>query len=490
MTALFVGLIVTPAVIRAAAARGLYDIPGGRRVHTTPVPRLGGIAVVGATLAGLLAGALLAPGPHAAWLEFLPAVLAGGLILFGMGLVDDLRGLSPQAKLAGQLLAAAVVFHYGLRVEAITVGGQANVSVGWLSFPLTLLWIVGVTNAYNLIDGLDGLATGLGVVALATILAVALLLGHADVALIAAALIGALLGFLPYNFNPARIFLGDSGSLFVGFLLAVLSVRASTKSSTAVLVLVPLLALGVPLLDTVISVLRRWLRGMSFTAADRRHIHHRLLSVGFSTRGAVLVLYAVSSVAAMLAVVAVFAPPQGVAYITYLGGGVSLLLLVYGVKRLGYHEFDAAGHLALRFPVRLRKVLRDRINAQDLAEVLRVAGSMEEINAILQDSAETFEFGYVEVCRLHEGASPEDICASLGERVWRVDYPLTAYDPHLDSWLVLRVWCRLDSRAPNGTERVATILGPVIASWIAEEAARRPALYLHRTEKAVLATAS
>jgi UDP-GlcNAc:undecaprenyl-phosphate GlcNAc-1-phosphate transferase len=468
-TAFLLCVLLTPLVIRASSARGLFDHPGERRVHSTPVPRLGGVAVACASVAGVGVGLLLYALPEAPSYAFFATTLGGGLLLFAVGLVDDVRGVSPRVKLLAQVAAGALAFGFGFRVEALTVGGHANVAVGWLSFPLTLFWIVAVTNAYNLVDGLDGLASGLGLVALTTVLAVAHVLGHADVALVAAALAGALLGFLRYNFNPARIFLGDSGSLFVGFLLAVLSVRASTKSSTAVLVLVPLLALGVPLLDTSVAIVRRWLRGLSMSSADRRHIHHRLLSLGFSTRGAVLVLYAVASAAALLSVMALFASPQQVGWITLAGGVASLLLLVCALRHLGYHEFEVAARMVLRAPLRLRKALRDRIHAHDLVPVLRVASSLEEINAVLSDNAAILQLGHMEVCPVDEGTAPRDVCAGLGQRVWRVDYPLTSFDPEHDTWMVLRMWCPLDARAPNGTERVASILGPVIAAWLQDE---------------------
>src|SRR5690606_28021343 len=170
---------------------------------------------------------------------------------------------------------------------------EMGIDLGWMALPVTLLWIVGVTNAFNLIDGLDGLATGIALVALGTTAIAAVLLGNPEVLVVCLALTGALIGFLRYNFNPARIFLGDSGSLFIGFLLAVLSVHGSMKSATAVLILVPLSALALPLLDTFLAIGRRRLRGGPLSRADSRHIHHPLLAIEFTHRTSVILLYGV-----------------------------------------------------------------------------------------------------------------------------------------------------------------------------------------------------
>jgi UDP-GlcNAc:undecaprenyl-phosphate GlcNAc-1-phosphate transferase len=230
--------------------------------------------------------------------------------LFLLGLVDDLRGVGFLGKFGIQILAAAVVWAAGFRIEVVAFGSTAGaLHLGWLSLPFTVLWIVGVTNAVNLIDGLDGLAAGTALITTIAVAVMALLSGQTGVVAASAALLGSLLGFLPYNFNPARIFLGDSGSMFLGFVIAVISIRGNQKGPTAVAALAPLLVVGLPVLDTAITILRRswrigrdgWRTGAAVRYVsrnayrlflpDREHLHHRLLDLGLSHRRAVLTLY-------------------------------------------------------------------------------------------------------------------------------------------------------------------------------------------------------
>ncbi|HKQ63014.1 MAG TPA: MraY family glycosyltransferase, partial [Candidatus Polarisedimenticolaceae bacterium] len=310
IVAVFVTWLVTPGVIRLAHGLGAVDLPGGRKMHGAPIPRIGGVAVFAGFTAGLAcasyaAGNLLAFSRVSVHWRGM-ALVASGMLL--VGLLDDLWGLSFRAKFLAQTLAAVAVYLCGFRIEAIA-GFPA---LGLLALPLTVLWIVGVTNAVNLIDGLDGLATGIALITTCAVSVIALVRGEFGVAAASVALAGSLVGFLPFNFNPARIFLGDSGSLFLGFILAVTSVRGSQKGPTVVAVLVPLLVLGLPLLDTTLAVVRRMYRlsrraygtsprPLRFVVGhlqevflpDRGHIHHRLLDVGLSHRRAVLVLYGV-----------------------------------------------------------------------------------------------------------------------------------------------------------------------------------------------------
>lgn len=468
IAALVASVAVTPSVIRLANRNGWYDQPGGRRIHKRPVPRLGGIAVFAATLAGFLAAAGLGWRVAEHHWEFLAGILVGGAVLFTTGVVDDLRGLRPRTKLLAQLVAAGLVYAMGFRIEMLSFWPTADFSVGWLSLPLTLLWVVGVTNAFNLIDGLDGLATGIAIVALSTTLAAALMMGRADVAITAAALLGSLAGFLAYNFNPARIFLGDSGSLFVGFMLAVLSVHGSTKSSTAVLAIVPLLALGLPLADTGLAMARRWLRGVAFSSADGRHIHHRLLAAGLTQRRSVLVLYVVSAALAAVGILVVLSPPEGLLFVTAAGGLLCLVLLLVGLRGLDYHEFAEAGAVLAVAPAKFRRVIRDRIHARDVAQVLRQAETLKVVNAILGDNAETFGFAHMEV-RSSYGVS--SILPGRGEQdVWWVVRPLAR--PLVgEAPLALVIWCGRDfgGSRPFGVERVAAILVPALVTWLTEK---------------------
>ncbi len=337
VAALF-GLAVTPLVRGLAWRFGVIDVPGGRRVHAQDVPRLGGVAVFAATVAAFAGAAtlgipafpvLLGSGWQLGWL------LAGALLIVGLGAADDAWNIRPVAKLSVQVLAAgiAIAGGYGFGVISNPLTG-GYISLGPLSVLATVIWIVGITNAFNLIDGLDGLAAGVALIACATVFSVSLVQNRPDAALVAVALGGALLGFLRYNFHPASIFLGDSGSLLLGYLLSLLSIQGQQKGPTAIITLVPILALGLPITDTLLTVWRRLLGAgpPALFSADREHIHHRLLHRGMSHRQAVLVLYAVCGAFGVLAFVAV----------TVAGPGSTLLIAVVGIgayaglRSLGY----------------------------------------------------------------------------------------------------------------------------------------------------------
>lgn len=303
--AIAVTLAVTPVVRRLSLRASLVDMPGGRKVHTTAIPRLGGVGIfagVAAALAVELAGELWwhwSPALRTAGLPVLGAV--GGLIvIFIVGLVDDVRGLTPGTKFLGQLLAAIIAIACGLRMEYVGDPlGNGLLQLGLLSYPVTALWIVGFANVFNLIDGLDGLAAGVAGIAAASFLVLAIEMNQLVAAVLAAALIGACIGFLRYNFNPASIIMGDSGALFIGFALACVSLQGVMKSAAAITLVVPLLVIGVPVFDTGSAIIRRWLHGRPIQEADNGHIHHRLMNRGFSQRQTVLIIYAWSAALAL-----------------------------------------------------------------------------------------------------------------------------------------------------------------------------------------------
>jgi UDP-GlcNAc:undecaprenyl-phosphate GlcNAc-1-phosphate transferase len=331
-------LVATPPIGALARRLGAVDEPGPRRVHAHPVPRLGGVALL---LAGLMAffvtslfgmhalDSLEARGWRLGWL------LAGALITVAAGAIDDVHGLRPLPKLGLQIVAASVALAggYGLRGVTNPFGG-GYVEFGAFGAVLTVAWIVTITNAFNLIDGLDGLAAGVALIASATLLAVSLAQGRSDAACLWATLAGTLVGFLRYNFNPASIFLGDSGSLLLGYLLSVLSIQCLQKGATAVIVLVPILALGLPLMEVVLTLVRRsFFSGVaSIFEADREHIHHRLMGQGMTHRRAVLTLYAVCVAFSALSFVAVAAQGLGNAVVV----GVAGTAMYAGIKALGY----------------------------------------------------------------------------------------------------------------------------------------------------------
>ena len=290
---------LTPRVRRFAWAVGAVDLPGARRVNTRAVPRMGGLAIV----AGF---ALTVPLVGTPELRLL-GILIGGLMIAILGAADDMLDLSPWQKLLGQTLAAAVALRAGLRIAAVStlLGPAPFRPLDALAAPLTLLWIVGCTNAVNLIDGLDGLAVGVSAIASTAMLAVALLLGERQAALLLAALSGACLGFAPWNRSPASIFMGDVGAQFLGYVLATSSILGLFKRPAAVGFLAPLLAMGLPLCDTAFAFLRRIAHGRSPFAADRGHLHHRLLAAGYRPRQAVAILLCLSTLCALLAILLV-----------------------------------------------------------------------------------------------------------------------------------------------------------------------------------------
>jgi UDP-GlcNAc:undecaprenyl-phosphate GlcNAc-1-phosphate transferase len=262
-----------------------------------------------------------------------PLLLAVAMVT-GVGLLDDVRGVSPSVKLAVQTVASLLLYACGFRIEVVSNPLGGSIDVGALSIPLTVLWLVGMSNAFNLVDGLDGLAAGLGFVSTLGLLVAAAANGHSETTVVAAALAGALLGFLPYNFSPARIFLGDCGALTVGFVLAAVAVRGSMKTSAAIAVAVPLLALALPILDVALAVVRRFVRRRPVFRADKDHIHHRLVALGLTPRRAVMTLYGVAAVFTALAMAVAMGPRQ----VAWTAALLALLVLVWVIRVLGYWE--------------------------------------------------------------------------------------------------------------------------------------------------------
>ncbi len=305
-------LLLTPLVGRGSTRLGLVDAPGGRKVHAQSVPRLGGLAVCVSSVAALALVSVLRPGTidTPIWAAMRPFLTAGGII-FLVGLVDDIRGVGAGAKLLVEFAAAALLMSSGLLIENVTLLGETY-PLGWLAWPITFTWLVGLTNAFNLIDGIDGLAAGVAVLAGAACGTILVVRGHVPEAMLLSALVGAALGFLLFNFTPASIFLGDSGSLVIGFMLAGTAITGWQKGATAMAAGVPLMIFALPIADSALALFRRSVAtpsdGRSLRATlqriarpDRDHIHHRLLALGWSVRRTVLVLYGLTLVLSLLA---------------------------------------------------------------------------------------------------------------------------------------------------------------------------------------------
>ena len=293
-------LVITPLVIRLVRRINAIDVPGVRAVHTKPIPRIGGMAIFLSALSMILSVLFLDNRIGAAFRAVrweLGSLLCMATFIFLVGFLDDLRNLPARAKLGAEIVAAAVLCHAGVEITSLDITGESVLRFGALSCPVTILWIVGIANAVNLSDGLDGLAAGVSAIACAVIAVFALYSGNMIMAVFMLALLGSLTGFLFFNFNPAKTFMGDCGSLFLGFTIASSSVMCLTKSSALVGLALPVLALGIPIFDTLFAMLRRFLERRSLFAPDRSHFHHRLIDLGLEPRHAVIAIYAATCMA-------------------------------------------------------------------------------------------------------------------------------------------------------------------------------------------------
>ena len=295
LIAVVAAFALTPVLMRVAWRLGVVDKPGGRRIHDRPIPLLGGVAMLIAIVLAVL--------PNLDVDQRYTMILVGAGLICLLGALDDRFGIPPLPKLLGQIACAAIPVANGMTIDSVTIPfiEPSTVSFGVLAYPLTILFIVAVANVVNLADGMDGLAAGVCAISAITFAILALSLGRISAAVLAAAIAGACLGFLPWNFNPAKVFMGDSGALLLGFLLACVSVQGVMKTAAALALVFPLVVLLVPILDTSFVILKRLKAGRSIASADRSHFHHRLLRVGYTQRQAVGLLYAWSGVLAAFA---------------------------------------------------------------------------------------------------------------------------------------------------------------------------------------------
>jgi len=313
--ALIVAFFATPIARKIAVNSGAVNIPNdSRRVHKKPMALMGGLAIIAGFV--LAASYSFATRNFKSFLEYLKrpstlGIIAGVLIIITLGIIDDIKALKARVKFPVQLIASIIVVSTGTRITAISKPFQSTVAVhpsmmymlgDILAFVISVFWIVGMTNAINLIDGLDGLAAGVSGIAAMTLYIVSVIRRQDDIAVIAISLVGAIAGFLPYNFNPAKIFMGDTGATFLGFILAIISIEGTMKSVTVLAVAIPVLVLGLPIFDTMFAIIRRLLNGKPIGEADRGHLHHRLLDMGLSHRMAVICLYIVSGALGLVSI--------------------------------------------------------------------------------------------------------------------------------------------------------------------------------------------
>ncbi len=303
IVAFVVTFLTTPFVKKLAFKIGAVDVPkDSRRMHKKPTALLGGLAI----FFGFLAAALVFVPMNRPFM----GILLGSIIIIVMGIFDDIYALGPKLKFAVQIGAAIIPVLCGVKIDIIRVpkfiDAYGYLDLGYFSIPLTILWIVGVTNAMNLLDGLDGLACGVSSISSMTLLCIALLVGEPNIAYATAALAGACFGFLPYNFNPAKLFMGDTGALFLGYMLSTLSVMGLFKGYAVISIAAPFLILGLPIFDTMSAILRRAKNHQPIMSPDRGHLHHRLVDAGLSQKQAVIVIYSMCIVLCLVAVLLIW----------------------------------------------------------------------------------------------------------------------------------------------------------------------------------------
>lgn len=375
--------ILTRSVRDFANRHGWVAFPTQERhLHSSPLPRLGGVAIYLSFSGCMAAAAVWAmhyPRLHSAFsLKTLATILVPASLVFLLGVYDDIRGVGPYFKFSVQGIAATMLFAGGLRIVNIPVIFGDHELPWFIGLPCTVLWVLAITNAFNLIDGLDGLAAGSALFSTLVAFVVALLNGPSLVTVMTIALAGAILGFLRYNFNPATIFLGDSGSLFIGFLLSALALKGAQKAPTIVAIAIPVVSFGLPILETALSIVRRLISGRPVFTADREHIHHKLLQHGMTHRQVVILLYGVSAIFALLSLFLLWPTGSSLGLVlAVLGIGIWI-----GVQHLGYLEFGEIARVAHR-TLDQPQIFVNNLAIRRATEELKVARDYEQVRRIL-----------------------------------------------------------------------------------------------------------
>ncbi len=453
--AAYLALIATPLVIRLARRIGAVDYPGLRSVHTRPIPRIGGVAIYLSATCVIVALLFLNHASSDRFREMRLQVftlLGSATGIFLLGLVDDLKALPARWKFLAELLGAGTLCLAGVRIGSIGLGSGSEIVLGWLGWPLTILWIVGVTNAVNMSDGLDGLAAGIAAIACAVIAIFAL---HSStlhtggaydndvmMALFALTLLGSLTGFLIFNFNPAKVFMGDCGSLFLGFTIASMSVVCVSKSAALVALALPALALGIPIFDTLFSMLRRFLERRSLFAPDRSHFHHRLLELGLNQRRAVIVIYAVTLLIAGLGLFMLIG--DGLLAVVLFALALGLIVLLFhavGAVRLR----DTLARLQSKHQCSRREHEEQRTFENLQLRFRQLRGDSAWWPAVCE-AAERMDFAWVSLKTTHpDGRTETDIWRGPGgppadlSRLILMTIPLRSGPPHGTSSLEIAI---------------------------------------------------
>lgn len=473
--ALTVAYLLTPFVIRGAHHLGVLDVPTElRRAHKTPTPRLGGIAVavaISVTCAGIsfAPGAswrILTQGSGSQYLGF----LSGTVIVFFAGLFDDIKGLSPRFKLIAQTIAAFLVVSDGLTPTALALAtnGSAWHITEEIGAGLFVIWIVGVSNAFNLIDGLDGLAGSFSIIATGVTIISILIIQPQLSTMLPAIIAGAIIGFLKFNWNPARIFLGDAGAMTLGFVFAVLTVNAATSIGGITYPIIPLAALAFPLIDTLVAVARRWILGLPLSLADGRHIHHQLRLIGLKVPQVVTVLSAIFSCIACYGLLIVFAPSQFTLALLIAGAAISTTALLLGIRWLQYSEFTEFAYYLNSVLKNTPQVVRIEICGKRAAEKICQANSLSEIREILNGLAGQVGLLDIEIIEAPDRTSikpPSQQISPANAPPMSLDYgiALRQSDAHR---VIIRIWNQPNSNTTShAMERTIYRVGTAVKLW-------------------------
>ena len=387
----FFAVMITPIVIKLARRIKAIDRPGVRTTHTRPIPRIGGVALFISAMSFIVIILFLNNAIGEAFRNtqlHLITLFCSASLVFLIGLIDDLRGLPARFKFLTELLVASLLCIVGVRITSIAITEQWSLTLGLFGYPLSILWIVGITNAVNLSDGLDGLAAGISAIACGVIAIFAIYSGNVLMAVLMLALLGSLSGFLFFNFNPAKIFMGDCGSLFLGFMIASSSVLCSMKSSALVGLALPVLALGIPIFDTLFSMLRRFLERRSLFASDRRHFHHRLIDLGLKQRHAVITIYVVTFLA------------TGLGLFMMVTRDINSLVIFLCILLLLLLVFHVVGSVRLRETIKglqrkyaiARQMQQEKKNFDDVELYFRRAVTFSEWWQAVLTAAEVMDF--------------------------------------------------------------------------------------------------
>ena len=384
-------LMITPLIISLARAFRLYDTPDARKVHASAIPRIGGIAIFASTIALVISVLFLdnhiGETFRSIQKSYITLLIAAALV-FVVGLIDDLYGVRAYHKLIAQITAAMILCLVGIRIESVNFANFFTIDFGWLSFPITICWIIAITNAINLIDGLDGLAAGISAIACGVLAIFAINNEQHVMAILMLSLFGSLSGFLFFNFNPARIFMGDSGSMFLGFIIASSSVMCTMKSGTLIAITMPALALGLPIVDMIVCVIRRYIGRWGIMSADRGHLHHRMLDMGLRHRHIVIGMYLITALTAGFGLFMMVTYTAGT-IIIFFSITILLAVLFHAVGAVRPREFIAK----IKTNLKISRQAKAQVNIfQNTFLMFNKAASFRELWQAISNACEKMEF--------------------------------------------------------------------------------------------------